>query len=141
MQTFPEDFSFEESQRLVQETIKNSDELSNCRQYIIYQRKKALENNMDYFTINLKYYKMPIRHSILLELLDKFPHIGCYCVNPNIRMVDSFLSSYLNLNIETYIGTVKKISETNTRSENEKFVVAMTQHAADSWNKQNVNFL
>jgi hypothetical protein len=138
MQTFPEDFSFEESQRLVEETIKNSDELSNCRKYIVEQRKKAIGNNMDYFTINLKEYKTTIRHAILLELLSKFPHIGCYYVNPNIRMVDTFLSSFVNLSIDSYIGIVKKITTTNTRSENEKFIVAMSQRAADSWNKQNI---
>lgn len=94
MEKFPEDFNFEQSEQILQESILNSKELSNARKHVYEQYKLALEHNNEYFMIDLSECQPNIRDILLKELLEKFPHIG-YQAEHKLRM-DKLFNTLLN---------------------------------------------
>jgi hypothetical protein len=76
MESFPEEFSLDNTETIIKEFATKSNELSDARQYIWDQYTQTVLKCEEFMIIDLKKYKRIIREIILGEIVKRFPYVG-----------------------------------------------------------------
>ena len=132
MAAFPDDFSLENSENLIRERVLQSTEFQDAKKYVLGEHKKALDNCVQWFIIDLSKYNPTVREPLMTDLLLKFPHIGCPAeADPLLSMFTSLpglkKEDVEMLNKPLPMAKVIKVDSGVTR-----YVVALTKEFGES---------
>ena len=134
MAAFPDDFSFENSEKTIKEKVLQCTEFRDAKDYVLVEHKKAIDRCAQWFMIDLSKYRATVREHLMKELLQKFPHVGC-AAGPD--PVLTMLSQIPGLAEEKVADLKKPLPMTRVNinkvdSDVTKYVVALTKEFADS---------
>ena len=73
---FPDDFNLDATEKKINEKICTSDDLKKAVEYIQKCRDTSVENNLEYFILDLKNYNPLVRKSVMTQLLERFKYVG-----------------------------------------------------------------
>lgn len=111
MNSYPQDFSFDQHNADVSQNLSNNEKVKELRQIIYKQFQKYRDNHKEYFIFEMPSQKYPsfVRRFVLEELFEKFPTIGCIDSATIFNNIDQMISVFITQDFE------KRASQTNTR--------------------------
>ena len=115
MNKFPENLSFEESQKKLYADAPTCVEMNNLRKMMHESYEIAIQERFDNWSINFSNTPNIFKELIINELFEKFPHIG--------YIEETKLNDKIELKI-------KKIDKNNIIMANQ-YIIALTQNFAD----------
>lgn len=127
---FPDDFNLDATEKKINEKLCTSDELKKAAEYIQKCRDVSIENNLEYFMLDLKDYSPLVRKSVMTQVLERFKYVGKPVDDPVSNMISIVMNIQKDKSPNTYdrhIVRVSHISPTDT-----EYIVATTKNFGES---------
>lgn len=128
---YPENFSFEESEKMLYGEVSLDERLVQLRKSAIYSREVAIKNKMEYFILDLGKIPYVLKQTFIKELSEKFPYIGYRYEDTQVTVLDIIFQGENNGQLPKRYR-VRMIKNFQDVPESDKYVVALTRRFAST---------